>query len=387
MFPGYRSLRRSRAPTTTSRSAPRSPRPRLQRFDGLDAHLPLVARALPFVGHYQTRARGTVCGSIAHADPSSELPLCLATLDGEVVLRSARRTRAMAAADFQRDVLTTACEPEEMIVAVRFPIHAPAEGCAFSEFGIRHGDFAIVAVAVIAGTTGVRVGIGGCSDRPHVTELPPLDGDALADKLNALAWSLPFDDDHHARRTVSPRSRAHPGTADGGGGDAMPRLSANTRHRVTVTLNGRHAEGDAEPRLLLSDFLRHQLGATGVHVGCEHGICGACTVRVDGELSRACLMFAVQADGSAIETVEGLSDGESLSELQAAFRRHHALQCGYCTPGILMSFTDLLEREPAPDEARVREVLGGHLCRCTGYAPIVDAVLDVARRSATARDD
>ena len=170
----------------------------VQRFDGLDAHLPLVARALPFVGHYQTRARGTVCGSIAHADPSSELPLCLATLDGEVVLRSARRTRAMAAADFQRDVLTTACEPEEMIVAVRFPIHAPAEGCAFSEFGIRHGDFAIVAVAVIAGTTGVRVGIGGCSDRPHVTALPPLHGDALADELNALAWSLPFDDDHHA---------------------------------------------------------------------------------------------------------------------------------------------------------------------------------------------
>ena len=167
----------------------------------------------------------------------------------------------------------------------------------------------------------------------------------------------------------------------------MPRLSANTRHRVTVTLNGRHAEGDAEPRLLLSDFLRHQLGATGVHVGCEHGICGACTVRVDGELSRACLMFAVQVDGSTIETVEGLSDGKSLSELQTAFRRHHALQCGYCTPGILMSFTDLLEREPAPDEARVREVLGGHLCRCTGYAPIVDAVLDVARRSAIARDD
>ena len=170
----------------------------VQRFDGLDARLPLVARALPFVGHYQTRARGTVCGSIAHADPSSEIPLCLAALGGEVVLRSARGTRTMAAADFQRDVLTTACEPNEMIVAVRFPLLAPGEGCAFDEFGIRHGDFAIVAVAVIAGTTGVRVGIGGCSDRPHVTALPPLDGDALADKLNALAWSLPFDDDHHA---------------------------------------------------------------------------------------------------------------------------------------------------------------------------------------------
>ena len=167
----------------------------------------------------------------------------------------------------------------------------------------------------------------------------------------------------------------------------MPRLIADTLHRVTVTLNGRQSEGHAEPRLLLSDFLRHQLGATGVHVGCEHGICGACTVRVDGELARACLVLAVQVDGSAIETVEGLSDGESPSALQAAFRRHHALQCGYCTPGILMSFTDLLEREPAPDEGRIREVLGGHLCRCTGYAPIVDAVLDVAGRSAARQDD
>ena len=170
----------------------------VQRFDRLDVHLPLVARALPFVGHYQTRARGTVCGSIAHADPSSELPLCLAALGGEVVLRSSRRTRTMTAADFQQDVLTTACEPDEMIVAVRFPLHAPGEGCAFTEFGIRHGDFAIVAVAAIASPARVRVGIGGGSDRPHVVEFPPISGNALADELNALAWSLPFDDDHHA---------------------------------------------------------------------------------------------------------------------------------------------------------------------------------------------
>ena len=170
----------------------------VQRIDGLDAHLPLVARALPFVGHYQTRARGTVCGSVAHADPSSELPLCLAVLDGEVVLRSARGTRTMAAADFQRDVLTTACEPDEMVVAVRFPIHASGDGCAFTELGIRHGDFAIVAVAAVASATRVRMGIGGCADRPHVVEFPPSTGKALEDELNALAWSLPFDDDHHA---------------------------------------------------------------------------------------------------------------------------------------------------------------------------------------------
>ena len=170
----------------------------VERSDGLATHLPLVARALPFIGHYQTRARGTICGSIAHADPSSELPLCLAALGGEVVLLSSRGTRTMSAADFQQDVLTTACAPDEMIVAVRFPLHAPGEGCAFTEFGIRHGDFAIVAVAVLASATRVRVGIGGCSDRPHVVELPPLAGDALAREMNALAWSLPFDDDHHA---------------------------------------------------------------------------------------------------------------------------------------------------------------------------------------------
>ena len=169
-----------------------------QRCGGLEAHLPLVARALPFVGHYQTRARGTVCGSVAHADPSSELPLCLAVLRGEVVLRSARGIRILAAEDFQQDVLTTACEPDEMIVTTRFPLHVPGEGCAFTELGIRHGDFAIVAVAALANGERVRLGVGGCSDRPHVVEFPPLTNDALARRLNALAWSLPFDDDHHA---------------------------------------------------------------------------------------------------------------------------------------------------------------------------------------------
>ena len=167
-------------------------------FDGLAAQLPLLARALPFVGHRQTRARGTVCGSIAHADPSSELPLCLAALDGEVVLRSVRGTRVAAAGEFQQGMLTTACAPDEMITAVRFPLRAPGEGCAFTEFGIRHGDFAIVAVAALAGAARVRVAVGGCSDRPHVAEFPPLEGVALTEKLNALAWSLPFDDDRHA---------------------------------------------------------------------------------------------------------------------------------------------------------------------------------------------
>jgi 2-furoyl-CoA dehydrogenase 2Fe-2S iron sulfur subunit len=157
------------------------------------------------------------------------------------------------------------------------------------------------------------------------------------------------------------------------------RLKAGERRTVRFLLNGRPVSGEAEPRLLLSDFLRHVLGATGTHVGCEHGVCGACTVRVDGLAMRSCLMLAVQAEGRRIDTVEGLAgeDG-ALDALQRAFRRHHALQCGFCTPGILMSLSDWLARTPDPSERAVREMLSGHLCRCTGYAGIVRAALEAA---------
>src|SRR2546426_1028676 len=136
----------------------------------------------------------------------------------------------------------------------------------------------------------------------------------------------------------------------------MPRLSADRRHRVCLELNGRSVEGDAEPRMLLTDFLRHVLGMTGTHVGCEHGVCGACTVEIDGALARSCLTLAVQADGARIRTVEGLAPAPGrLSVLQAAFRRHHALQCGFCTPGILMSLDHYLRAHPAPGEGEIRE--------------------------------
>ena len=160
----------------------------------------------------------------------------------------------------------------------------------------------------------------------------------------------------------------------------MKRLAAGALHPVSITLNGRARTGHCEPRMLLSDFLRHELGATGVHVGCEHGVCGACTVRIDGVAQRACLALAVGVDGRSVATVEALAGADgALSDLQEAFRRHHALQCGFCTPGILMSAAEFLERVPQPDEAAVREMLSGHLCRCTGYAGIVRAILDVAR--------
>lgn len=153
------------------------------------------------------------------------------------------------------------------------------------------------------------------------------------------------------------------------------------KQRVTITLNGRKVSGEAEPRMLLSDFLRHELGATGTHVGCEHGVCGCCTVIIDGVAGRSCLAFAVQANGAVIETVESLApDDTTLNDLQDAFNRHHALQCGFCTAGILMSFTNYLARNPKPSREEVTEVLGGHICRCTGYANIIDAVMDVVER-------
>jgi 2-furoyl-CoA dehydrogenase 2Fe-2S iron sulfur subunit len=161
----------------------------------------------------------------------------------------------------------------------------------------------------------------------------------------------------------------------------MPRLSADARHTVRLTVNGRTQEGEAEPRMLLTDFLRHELGLTGTHVGCEHGVCGACTIQIDGAPARACLTLAVQADGSAIRTVEGLAPAPGrLSLLQQAFRRHHALQCGFCTAGILMSLDWYLREKPDPSEAELREFLSGHICRCTGYEPIVVAALDAAQR-------
>ena len=153
----------------------------------------------------------------------------------------------------------------------------------------------------------------------------------------------------------------------------------NDLHTITVTVNGTSYESTVESRLLLSDFLRHDLGLTGTHVGCEHGVCGACTVLLNGETIRSCLMFAVQADGQEITTVEGLGTMESLHPIQEAFREKHALQCGYCTPGILMTLVPFLEENPDPTEKEIREGISGNLCRCTGYQHIVDAVQVAAK--------
>jgi 2-furoyl-CoA dehydrogenase 2Fe-2S iron sulfur subunit len=153
---------------------------------------------------------------------------------------------------------------------------------------------------------------------------------------------------------------------------------ASERVRIALMLNGQSRSGLAEPRMLLSDFLRHELQAFGVHVGCEHGVCGACTILVNGRAVRSCTQYAVQVDGADVVTVEGLADPDGMNPAQRAFAKHQALQCGFCTAGILCSVAHFLRETPSPSESEVRDMLSGHLCRCTGYAAIVSAVLEAA---------
>jgi len=446
----------------------------LERWPGLARRLPLLAEVFPHVGHYPTRARGTVGGSVAHADPSAELPLALVVLDGSVRFRSAGGERLVPARAFFEGALETACGEDEMVVATRWPAAAPGARYAFDEVALRHGDFAIASCAVALHEGCMTIGFGGVADTPVVREWPRLEGDALGDALAGLADEVEIVDDGeggaaYRRRLVRTLGRrtveramaaapvAHPTDADapekgpaslrlgnsrgepaesggrvsrerglpvgaefhgspvhggreardagaqpretGPGGEAVEeslppsraRLGAGERHLVELVLNGERCAAEAPPRLLLSDFLRQRFGRRGVHVGCEHGVCGACTVHLDGVPARACLLFAVQVDGRRVDTVEGLAGPDGAhSRLQTAFRRHHALQCGYCTPGILMTMTEWLERLAAegraPTDEEVRAVLSGHLCRCTGYEPIVTAVLDAAQAATSSAD-
>jgi carbon-monoxide dehydrogenase small subunit len=153
-----------------------------------------------------------------------------------------------------------------------------------------------------------------------------------------------------------------------------------TPRTIRLTVNSRPYVRPVEPRTTLADFLRDDLDLTGTHVGCEHGVCGACTVLIDNQPVRSCLLFAVQLDGAEVTTVEGLADGERLHPLQEAFREHHALQCGFCTPGLLLTAKALLDEHPAPSDGEIREAIAGNLCRCTGYHFIVDAIRAVAGR-------
>ena len=390
---------------------------------------------LPLVGHVATRNRGTVGGSIAHADPAAELPLALLAIGGSVVVDGPGWQREIPADELFAGFLTTTLRPGELLTEVRLPGPRAGEGSALLEVAQRHGDFPLAAIAVWllldedGRITAARIAAGAVADRPILltdAAAALMAGASTEDAGKVAAGEVDPAGSLHApadyqRHLVSVLvSRAVRRAVDRAAAGALPDLGRDRSGPPAGSLpliatrpanggcivNGRTVSLDGVPdRRLLSDFLRHDAGLRGTHVGCEHGVCGACTVRVDGVAVRSCLLLARQAEGTEIATVEGLATedagipgdtpeppGSTLHPLQDAFRRHFALQCGFCTAGILMAAAERLDQTATgalspPDEDEIRRLLSGHLCRCTGYEPIVAAIAEVAGSTRPMRED
>jgi xanthine dehydrogenase iron-sulfur cluster and FAD-binding subunit A len=391
----------------------------VEQSSAIAERLPILREAIAQVGHPAIRNRGTVGGSLVHADPSAELPLLAVALDATFQLQSARGKRFAAASDFYRGYLATDIAADELLVEITFPLPPSGNGWCFTEIARRHGDFAVVAAAVLLGldregrAAFARVAVGGAGPAPVriAAAEEALLGEKPGEKLyrragETAAQAVDPPSDIHAsggyRRhvtgvlvcralSVAERRIATPPHLD-----SLPRgerervLSASPTKRnflprqgerisVALTVNGEHHSAAVEARRSLVDFLRYDLGLVGTHVGCEHGVCGACTVMLNGRTVRSCLLFAAQADGAEILTIEGLAKGQELHPLQQAFQQHHALQCGFCTPGMVLAALELLRDNPDPTDEDVRVGLAGNLCMCTGYVNIVRAVRAAAR--------
>ena len=360
---------------------------------------------------------------------------------------SARGRRTIAAVDFFSGWFDTALAEDELLVAVSLPVRprpeshiaatdiaatdiaatvasttdAPATEWGFAELARRDGDFAMALVAtvverdpsgvittarVVAGGVGptpvrcraaedVLVGSAGddafqvAAQRAAEAVDPPSDVHATAayrtEQTAVLVGRSLVEGRHHPHRQRHERGRSAPATSPTEA-PASPSAASPSMPRDTVVVNGEpRSLGDVPDRYLLADWLRDRLGLTGTHLGCEHGVCGACTVLVDGEPVRSCLLFARQLDGRTVTTIEALGDPDDLHPVQVAFRDRHGLQCGFCTPGMVLTAVDLLARNPSPTEDEVRRELSGNICRCTGYVKIIEAVMVAAASSGTVR--
>ena len=405
--------------------------------EAVGRRFPVLRAAVGHVAHLAIRNRGTFGGSLAHADPAAELPMISLLLDARLGVTGPDGTRRLEARELFSSALATTLADAEMLTCVELPYLPPATGWGFEEVARRAGDFALAAAAATVTlrdgkVAQARLAVMGAHDTPLrigtaeallVGNLP--DSDVVEAAARAARDAVePFDDLHAsadlrrhlvevlARRALAsavrrareeirphasapapaPEPTAAPETEpvpepvptregtwrEGGRGARGASGAIAARRTIRLRVNGTALEREVEPRRLLADFLREDLGLTGTHVGCEHGVCGACTVLLDGDSARSCLTLAVQADGGTVETVEGLGRVDSLHPLQRAFREHHALQCGFCTPGMLMTTLDLLRKHPSPTESEIRDGLSGNLCRCTGYAHIVNAVRSAA---------
>jgi carbon-monoxide dehydrogenase small subunit len=387
--------------------------------------LPLLARALGFVGHTATRARGTIGGSLANGDSAAEIDLVAVTLGATVSYREGAQRGEIPAGEFFVGPMVTTLPMAAVLTGVRFPVWRERVGVGFQEISSRRSDFAFasaaaqVALAPDGTCARIAIGVGAATETPlrlgaaeQALTGARLTPEAIrAAVTEALADITTMADLHasaeYRRRVVTSlairavgeaaeNAKAPVGWVEPPGlafGEPEDRLR-ETHHREApsdamgfagaqpiLRVNGQTYPIDVEPRMTLLDCLRDKLGLTGAHAGCEHGVCGACTVLVDGVAVRSCLMFAVQADGRAITTIEGLTPAPGeLSVLQDAFCETHGLQCGYCTPAMILAAHALLAGNPSPTRDDIVEAISGNICRCTGYAQIVEAVALAAER-------
>jgi carbon-monoxide dehydrogenase small subunit len=306
----------------------------------------------------------------------------MVALNATIVVRGQTGERRIAAGEFFTGIYETALSAQELLIAVEVPVAQKNSAHFFHEFARRHGDYAIAglaAQAIVQGGlfTDLRAAFFAVGDRPILAKAATklinirITPAILAEASATLGEELDPQEDQQdifgalrLRASWPSRRRGTGVTA------ALP---------ISLEVNGEPVDAHVLPRLNLADFLREHLKLTGTHVGCEHGVCGACTVRVNGEIVRSCLMLAVQTHGASVVTIEGLSDSGEIADLQVAFRDRNALQCGFCTPGMLVAAQDLLQQETEPDREKIREHLSGNYCRCTGYQAIVDAVETTAR--------
>ncbi len=367
--------------------------------------VPLLSAAIRHIGHDHIRNRGTVGGSIAHADPAAELPVVALALDAQLVAVGPGGRRSIPAEEFFDGPFMTALGPADLLVDVVVAEMLPREPGGHVEWGFeelarRDGDFAMVVVATVvwrdpAGRiTDARVALGGvaavplrvtAAEQALIGTLGEPDDLRRAAEIAAAACS-PTDDIHATaayrrdmtavlvgrslRRATEHLVEPH---------EAHPALDTVSPGSGTVVVNGTLRSLDGVPhRRLLADWLRDDEGLTGTHLGCEHGVCGACTVLLDGKPVRSCLMFAHQVEGHDLTTIEALGTPDDLHPVQEAFQACHGLQCGFCTPGMVLTTVDLLRRNPDPTETQIRQALSGNICRCTGYVKIVEAVRSAA---------
>ncbi len=325
------------------------------------------------IAYRAIRNRGTIGGSVAHADPAADWPLALAALGATINIRGVGGARAIPVEQFVLGAFTTALRDDEIIETIDVPKLSRAGRYGYYKFCRKTGEFAEASAAAVFDpeTGAARVYLAAVRPVPvplgAIAQRVAREGKSAASEevVARVVAEAASDLDPVERRMAAVRRDA--------------RLAAGVRAvtPIALTVNGRTVQALVEPRTHLADFLREHCRLTGTHLGCEHGVCGACTVLIAGAPARSCITYAIACDGLAIQTIEGFDDDPTMADLREAFSREHALQCGFCTPGMLIASRDIVQRLPDADERRIRVELSGNLCRCTGYRGIVNAVRSV----------